>query len=249
MAFLKPRSGYECSFTFKPLRCCKCSHIVREAHTTNCCKRNFCKNCILKVQRNTFCSACSKPQSGHRPNKDLNEVLQNFKVNCTNKCSWKGYLKDHDSHLNIASEDSKWLEGCEKIIVQCIFCRKEADERAALLKLLQGTLEPSDWEVVYDSTKEVCHKWKDVGDELKVDYISLKSIEERCKNIPEDCYRELLQKWIQSKGDANWTKLIKAFRNRTVEFKYLSDRLEKSKTLLLIILIVYNVIMYIIIII
>ena len=227
----KPRSGHECSFTFKPLQCCKCGYIVREAHTTNCCKRNFCKNCILKVQRNHYCPACSENQFGHRTNKDLNEVLRNFKVHCTNNCGWTGQLKEHDSHLNIDPEDSKWLEGCEKIAVQCIFCKKEADKRSALLKLLQETLQPTDWEVVYDSTKEVCPKWKDVGDELEVDFISLKSIEERCRDKPEDCYRELLQKWIQSKGDANWMKLINALRNRAVEFKYLSDRLEKSKNI------------------
>ena len=229
MASSEPRSGYKCSFTYKPLQCCECSHIIREAHTTNCCKRNFCKECILKVQRNVLCPACSKPQSGHRPNRDLNEVLQNFKVNCTNECGWTGYLREHDKHLNIDPEDSKWLKGCEKIVVQCIFCRKEADERAALLKLLQGTLEPSDWEVVYDSTKEVCHKWKDVGDELGIDDTSLKSIEVRCRNIPEDCYRELLQNWIQSTGDANWEKLIQALKNRTVEFNHLSNKLEKGK--------------------
>jgi hypothetical protein len=183
----------------------------------------------LKVQRNAFCPACSKPQSGYHPNKDLDEVLQNLKVNCTNKCGWTGPLKEHDSHLNIAPEDSNWLEGCEKIIVQCIFCRKEADERAALLRLLQATLQPSDWEVVYDSTKEVCHKWREVGDELEIDPTSLNSIEERCQNVPEDCYRELLQKWIQSQGDANWMKLIQAFRNHAAEFKHLSNRLEKGK--------------------
>jgi hypothetical protein len=183
----------------------------------------------LKVQRNASCPACSKPQSGHHPNRALNEVLQNFKVNCTNECNWTGHLREHDSHLNIAPEDSKWLEGCEKITVQCIFCRKEADERSALLRRLQKTLQPSDWEVVYDSTKEVCHKWRDVGDELKVDYTSLKSIEERCRNVPEDCYRELLQKWIQSQDDANRMKLIKAFRSCAIEFKHLSNRLEKGK--------------------
>ena len=175
-----------------------------------------------------LCPACSKPQFDHQPNRDLNQVLQSFKVNCTSECGWAGHLGEHDSHLNIAPKDSKWLEGCEKTVVQCIFCRKEADERAALLKLLQGTLEPSDWEVVYDSTKEVCHKWKDVGDELDIDDTSLKSIEECCQNVPEDCYRELLQKWIQSKGDANWEKLIQALRDRTVEFKHLSNRLEKG---------------------
>ena len=181
------------------------------------------------MQRNASCPACSKSQFEHQPNRDLNQVLQNFKVNCTNKCGWKGHLREHDNHLNIAPEDSKWLKGCKKIVVQCIFCRKEADERAALLKLLRKTMEPSDWEVVYNFTKEVCRKWKDVGDELGIDDTSLKSIEVRCRNIPEDCYRELLQNWIQSTGDANWEKLIQALRNRTVEFKHLSNKLEKGK--------------------
>lgn len=249
MSLSKPRrSGYECSFTFEPLQCYECNYIIREAHTTDCCKRNFCKNCILKAQKHHSCRATRtlKIQFEHHPNKDLNEVLGNFIVSCTNKCDWKGHIKEHDHHLNIDPEDSKWLEGCKKTVVQCIFCKKEAEKRATLQKLLQKHLEIEDWEIVYDCTKQVCEKWKNVGDQLGISPTTIDSIEWRC-NIPKgcqnckncevcyrelsNCYRELLKKWINSKRDANWMKLINALRNQTVEFIHLSDRLERGKFL------------------
>ena len=195
---------FECSFPSPPLKCTICSFILREPHSVNCCKQNFCKSCIEDIKKHhKSCPSCNRSDFVHYHNKDLHEVLLQFEVYCTNKCGWKGILKVHDDHLNINPQDEIWLEGCLKVEVQCIHCRSEVKCRQAWLKHLQKVFDPSKVENIYTLTNDKVHtKWIHIGDELKLDNSTLEEIRQKNKKT-QDCYIELLQKWIESTGTAN----------------------------------------------
>ena len=224
------KKEFECSFPSAPLKCTICKFILREPHTVGCCEQNFCKNCISEVKQNHGnCPSCTRPDFVHSPNKDLYEVLLQFEVYCTNVCGWKGLLKVHDRHLNINPPNEKWLEGCTKVEVQCIYCKSEVKRRQDLLKYLEKVLDQSKVEAIITITSEKVHtKWIHLGDELSLDSSTIDEIRQKNKNT-QDCYIELLQKWITTTGTANWLKLLQALRNPAVGFKTLSMDVERSK--------------------
>lgn len=193
-----------------------------------------------------MCPACSSDTFEHHVNMEIGELLAKFVVDCTNRCdiNWTGPLKEHDLHLNVDPLDTEWLEGCKKTRVTCIYCKNKVEQRAVLLERIQKIFQPSDLDRVYELTKDVSMKWKNVGLELKFEYTEIESIQESCKGkckdkkVPEDvfcrrCYRDLLKEWIQStKGAANWEELIRVFKEQAVAFEELSRKLKKGMFLI-----------------
>lgn len=227
MALSKPIRGFNCSFTFPPLECPKCRHILRDPNIVDCCnKKNVCKPCTVKSQK---CPECGK-NAQHYPNDKLNEVILKFIVDCTNQCGWNGPLGEHDRHLNVGQKDkATWLDGCENVDIECAYCRRETKKRSILLRRIDYTFRPSKLECIYDLTKdEVCSKWIDVGLNLGLEYDDLKSIEEQLRGSPESCYKQMILEWIRAKDEASWRKLFCAFRKRDLKFNNLATRLEKG---------------------
>ena len=197
-----------------------------------CCKQNFCKFCISRVQEKG--GKCPKCNSNivHHPiaNKELEGALLQFEVQCENKCGWKGPLKQHDSHLNSNPPDSTWLDGCKEVIVRCIYCNCKS-KRKYLLQRLEYRFSESKVDSVNHITSCVglCAKWHDIGMELGFDSTTLQAIRVlHSQNKPEECYRDMLKEWIESSEDANWKNLLDVLRKPTMNFKYLATKIEQG---------------------
>ena len=231
------KEGFKCSYSSNPMNCSICKLILREPHTVNCCKKNFCKGCISEVKKR--CPSCQKSDFIHYPNKDLHDVLLQFQVYCTNECGWWGALKAHDDHLNTPPSDERWLEGCCKVEVQCIHCRNEVKSRQHFLKYLEKAFNQSKVENICTITGDLVHtKWFQIGHELKLDSGTLDKIQQNNKKTKE-CYVELVKEWIKRAETANWIMLLEALRNVAVEVKSDVER-SKDKNNIILLLIQYH---------
>ena len=178
---------------------------------------------------------CPKCKSNivHHPiaNKVLEGALLQFEVYCTNKCGWKGPLKEHDSHINFDPSDNTWLDGCKKVIVQCIYCRSKSIERKYLLQRLEYRFPESKVDSVVSITRSVgvCAKWHDIGMELGLEITVLQTIRVlHPQNKHEECYRGMLKEWIESSEGANWKNLLDVFRKPTVNLECLATKIEQG---------------------
>ncbi|XP_064394105.1 uncharacterized protein LOC135341467 [Halichondria panicea] len=114
MATSKQAVGYECkiiSLINKEYFCKQCKHLAREANTSKCCKKTFCKECIETIIREKeVCPSCNQKIPGSEPQKDYQADILALKVCCS-----KGHLDDtqHSSY------------SCEymSIMFKCMFPR------------------------------------------------------------------------------------------------------------------------------
>ena len=224
------QKGFVCSFTSSnPLICPLCKCILRKPHTLQCCKQNFCKFCISRMQhKGDRCSRCNS-NIVHHPNKELEGVLLQFEVHCTHKCGWKGPLQKYDSHINSDPIDNKWLEGCKEVEVRCIYCRKKSIKRKHLLQRLEYRFLESKVDSVNNITccVSVCAKWYDIGIELGLGDIVLLTIRLFYpQNKSEECYYNMLKGWIGSSECANWKSLLEVFRK--LNFESHAKRIEQG---------------------
>ena len=218
----------------QPFHCHLCSYILRDPHTVSCCKENFCKSCIMKVKEDHGrCPKCgSLPQDFvHFPNKKLGELILQFEVYCMNECNWKGVLEQHNKHLNVNPSDQMWLEGCGLLQVECIHCKLEIHERSWLLNRLASGIETH---AVYIITvSEAYTEWQNIGLELGLEqptFNSIKALYPRFKT-EKDCYHDMLKKWSQSNIHANYKKLLKVFRSKTLKLETLAKKIETGNNI------------------
>ena len=69
--------------------------------------------------------------------------------------------------------------------------------------------------------------WYNLGLELGLDESTLNAIKINCREQVEDCFREMLSKWLQS-VTPSWNALVKALRDPTVNFPHIADRIESN---------------------
>ncbi len=88
--------GYECEFIdriSKKCFCKQCKRVAREASTTICCRKTFCKECIETViQKKGPCPSCQDKQLNSSPSKQLQEHIRTLRVRCS-----KSYSKEDDN--------------------------------------------------------------------------------------------------------------------------------------------------------
>lgn len=73
-------------------------------------------------------------------------------------------------------------------------------------------------------------KWKELGAQLLGDDClgTLAAIEENCPRDAERCCKRVLEKWLETKNNANWDQLIQALESPSVQLNYLSSQINKS---------------------
>ena len=81
---------------------------------------------------------------------------------------------------------------------------------------------------VYTKFYGARHKWFEIGLALKIDFITLKSIEIKQLNDPSKCLREMLAHCIQSGGPLTWTGLCSCLRHPTVKRTDLASKIDQG---------------------
>ena len=129
-------AGYTCPI---------CLEVLRDPYQATCCGVNFCKECIHPVKAaNEPCPVCRKQDFDLFPDKRLQRVLYNSRIDCTNKsigCEWTGELRELDNHLNL---DPSALEGCPYTLIKCpLGCakyiyRKDVEDQAGRAHAMAG---------------------------------------------------------------------------------------------------------------
>ena len=217
-------------------KCTICKDYLYDPQLFQCCKKSCCKPCILPLENKSKCPCCGVQQFDYESDEKTKEALalRKFQLSnerkCANKCGWKGIINNYGSHLNIDPPDDKWLEGCPQVKVQCIYCRDESNTRQELKSEVEETFPLSKSEDVYQITKSASDKWKLIGRALRLGDAAIEEIKSQCeRDGVERCYCKLIEKWIESTQNANWCKLIGAFRHHSVKLEKLAKDVEKSK--------------------
>ncbi len=142
--------GYECKFDpfFDSYEyfCKQCKHLAREATTTKCCEKTFCKECIETIiHEKKVCPSCQKDIPGSKPTYQA-KILA-LEVRCSKGhddtgsrtsmwnmyrcifphfrkkvegCEWKGKIKDLDAHTgDCVYVDMECPNGCGQKVQKC----------------------------------------------------------------------------------------------------------------------------------
>lgn len=197
---------------FSALRCKICNDNLDDPHKFECCKTTCCKTCILAVDDKSKCPFCGQSQFKYYPDEDTKKILaKNFPFVRREK-------------------NDNWLEGPPEAQVQCIYCRDEIHSRKKLKDRVETPFLPSKLEDVFQITKSASDKWNQIGCALGLDEATIEGIKSQCeRDGVERCYCKLIEKWIKSTRNANWCKLIGAFRHHSVKLEELAKDVEKSK--------------------
>lgn len=67
----------------------------------------------------------------------------------------------------------------------------------------------------------------DIGLELGMNKVDLDCIKTKCRGNPDDCFREMLSKWLLGRG-ATWNAVVSALNSRVVGFGQLAEELKAS---------------------
>ena len=140
-------TGYECEFVQSVCKdiqteCAICLLILRQPYIVQCCGNRFCKACLERIAPSLIASAeihcplCKQNIIAAIPDKQLERVLNEKQVYCSNKhrgCAWTGELaKLEDRHLNENPPHDKLLEGCAYVQIMCCLCQRAKVERRAM---------------------------------------------------------------------------------------------------------------------
>ena len=85
-----------------------------------------------------------------------------------------------------------------------------------------GILTIKDLQTVCEKIWDSRSKWLDIGLELGMNKVDLDCIETKCRGIPDECFREMLSKWLLS-GGATWNVVVGALKSRVVDFGQLAE--------------------------
>ena len=81
---------------------------------------------------------------------------------------------------------------------------------------------------VFREVYGACNKWHNIGIELKIGANYLAAIRTKYRDDPDDCFSELLYTWLKRVDPKpTWDSLARALRSPTVNFGYLSEKVDK----------------------
>lgn len=128
------QGGYECYFVKDPptelqTDCSICLCLLKEPYHMDCkCGSNFCHTCIEPVKAGGKpCPLCNSTFTTAIPNRQLERILNEMNVYCSNRdsgCCWKGELVSLPEHLNVEPSSEKRLLGCRFSSLNCSHCRE-----------------------------------------------------------------------------------------------------------------------------
>ena len=80
---------------------------------------------------------------------------------------------------------------------------------------------------VYLATFDARVKWRNILLMLEVSAATLETIDTKCSNNPDDCYREGLLEWLKG-GERSWRDIVKALSSPTVGHSDIARTVEKD---------------------
>ena len=111
--------------------CPVCLQFLSDPCTTECCSREFCRNCIIKIRKNGGPSQCPLCRSSEFKTKriiDLSHEFYHLQVYCANKskgCEWIGDLGEVEVYLNLTPIARYQSNGCQFVDIQCAYYSAE----------------------------------------------------------------------------------------------------------------------------
>ena len=83
---------------------------------------------------------------------------------------------------------------------------------------------------VIDELFEARNKWFDIGLQLQLHHSELKSIEDKYRDDPDKCFRQMLIAWETSSSQAPkaWSTLVKILRKPAIKYEVLATRIERK---------------------
>ena len=151
--------------------CPVCLQLLSDPCTTKCCKKDFCRSCIVKIRNSGGqCPLCRNSEFKTKRNTDLSCEVCHLQVYCANQskgCEWIGDLGEAKVHLNLAPIARYQSNGCQFVVIQCAYCSANFTRREILEHQSQCPKRPFSCEYCqnYDSFYEdVCnHHWTVCG--------------------------------------------------------------------------------------
>ena len=104
------------------MKCPICLTIAEDAHESSCCGHLFCAFCIKSIKREK-CPLCRDPDVQFRPNKFINKIMKEMKVDCKFGCKAIVNLSDLKMHRFYCEAYSNF----KCTLQNCIFEGKKDD--------------------------------------------------------------------------------------------------------------------------
>ena len=146
-------------------------------------------------------------------------------ASCTYKkdgCPWEGLKTKLEEHINLENlTPQSWLDGCDYPKVTCLFCNDEELTRREYKERLIGStnnmLSIGDIKDILNTSWPARNKWHFIGINLGVSSETLRIIgmEER---KTEDCFRRVIEEWLNSGGVKNWAILHDSVNDFKVDY-------------------------------
>ena len=103
-----------------------CLQFLSDPCTTECCKKDFCRSCIVKIQKSGGqCPLCRDSNFKTKRNKALDHKVHCLQVYCANRskgCEWIGDLGEVEVHVNLSPIAQYQSNGCQFVDIKCAYC-------------------------------------------------------------------------------------------------------------------------------
>ena len=124
MAISSTNGGYDYEFVEAPsdITECKICHLPsRDPYLSVCCGHVYCKTCLDSTKKLTAttsaCPMCRDEEFTVYPNKQLDRIVRNLKIFCSNKskgCKWQGEVNNITEHLRDCQFEETECDDCEE---------------------------------------------------------------------------------------------------------------------------------------
>ena len=148
--------------------CPVCLQFLGDPCTTQCCKKDFCRSCIVKIRKSGGqCPLCRDSQFKTKKNTSLDRKVFHLQVYCANRskgCEWIGDLGEVEVHINLNPVARYQSKGCQFVDVQCEYCSTNYPRQEILEHLSHCPRRPficeycCKYESHYDDVSN--HHWK-----------------------------------------------------------------------------------------
>ena len=90
-----------------------------------------------------------------------------------------------------------------------------------------GSDQPTMKDLQRHVAKQAAHKWRQIGESLKLEYYEMEMIATQYPSDVVHCFMGVLDTWLTNTPDPSWNQLISALRSPTVRLHRLADQLEQ----------------------
>ncbi len=85
----------------------------------------------------------------------------------------------------------------------------------------------ADLKKVYTATFAARHKWRNILLDLAMDIATIDSISAKCRDNPDDCYREGLSEWLRGE-ERSWSNVVEALSSPIVGYNDIAMMIDRE---------------------